>query len=104
MSVPIPLGDVLTRIRASHAEAPPVTPEAPTANRQDARALFAAFDPALQAAMKTAAHRERWSPEEWVFQTTTAADLFAAAGYSPAFLVDLAALYRAESLRSADHG
>lgn len=60
-----------------------------------ARAQFAAFPPALQAAMKAAGAAERWTSAFWVEETGLAAELLDRSGFDPEFAAALAGWYAA---------
>ncbi len=60
----------------------------------EARAQFAAFPPALQAAMKSAGATERWTATFWADETRLADDLLARSGRDPDFAEVLAGFYR----------
>jgi len=61
---------------------------------QDARALFAAFLPELQDAMKAAGKAERWSAMEWQQETVEVADLIEINAYAQPFIDALVSVYR----------
>jgi len=65
-------------------------------DRNDARALFTAFLPELQDAMKIAAKRYAWDGETWALQTILLARAIEASGYDPAVIAGLAKAYREE--------
>lgn len=77
------LEETLLRIRRKHTEDPLSLPEpsnSPTVAPDEAEAhrrvqfIYAAFPPALKAAMKVAAERNGWCRKTWAFQTEALAD------------------------------
>ncbi len=60
----------------------------------EARALFAAFLPELQAAMKAAGKAERWSASVWQQETVEVADLIEINAYAQPFIDALVSVYR----------
>jgi hypothetical protein len=58
------------------------------------RALFAAFLPELQAAMKEAARRYDWDGETWAMQTILLAETIERSGYDSEVIAVLARAYR----------
>lgn len=66
----------------------------------DARAVFAAFFPELQDAMKAAGRAERWTSLQWQQETLLVAELIEAHHYAKAFIDALVPLYHAMAERS----
>lgn len=60
----------------------------------EARALFSAFLPELQTAMKAAGKAERWSALEWQRETVEVADLIEINAYAQPFIDALVSVYR----------
>ena len=105
------LAETLAKIRRNHAiDAPPtsaLTPvptaiaePAPAADPANARAVFAAFLPELQDAMKAAGRAERWTSLQWQQETLLVAELIEAHHYAKAFIDQIVPLYHAMAKRS----
>ena len=55
---------------------------------ESARITYAAFPPALKAAMKIAANRFDWCPKTWAFQTEAIAEAMLTGGWTADELAD----------------
>lgn len=91
------LSDAIAQVRARHAVG--AAPSADDSNADqdrvaESRAIFAAFVPELQAAMRVAARRYDWDGETWAMQTIMLARAIEASGYDPAVIAGLAAAYQ----------
>lgn len=61
---------------------------------EEARTVFAALPPELQAAMKAAGKTEGWTPSFWRREVALIHQSLSASGFSPAVLAAALALYR----------
>jgi hypothetical protein len=86
LEIPEAVADVPREIVPKPYAIPPLTPP-------EARAAFAGFPPAIQAAMKAAAPLEGWTPAQWVDETFLVADLLQQPDHSPAVETALLRLY-----------
>ena len=66
----------------------------PPLTTAEARRVFAAFAPALQAAMKAAARVDQWTAADWPWDVAHCAERIERSGYDPAEVAALTAAYR----------